>query len=190
MRRTVRHFSDKAVPQSVIEDCVMAAASAPSGANKQPWHFAVVKDKSVKKQIREAAEKEEKTFYEHRATNEWLRAIAHLGTDANKPFLEKAPYLIVVFEQRYGLDENGRKTRNYYTTESVGIAVGMLITALHMAGLATLTHTPAPMNFLNGILKRPKNEKPFVILVTGYPDDAATVPNIYKKSFSEVATIY
>jgi nitroreductase len=187
-RRTVRHFSSRPVDRDVIENCLLAAGSAPSGANLQPWHFVVIGDSGVKSQIREAAEKEEREFYGGRAPQEWLDALAPLGTDASKPFLEAAPYLIAIFAQSYGLLPDGRKVKNYYVQESVGIATGMLITALHHAGLASLTHTPSPMGFLNAILHRPVNEKAFLLLVVGYPADDAVVPAITKKALSEVAT--
>lgn len=187
-RRSVRDFSDRPVDRTVIEECVRAAGSAPSGANKQPWHFVVVSDPDVKHAIREAAEEEERTFYEERAPQEWLEALAPLGTDPNKPFLERAPYLIAIFAQNYGVRDDGSKEKHYYTSESVGIATGMLITALHHAGLATLTHTPSPMNFLNEILERPDNERAFLLLVVGYPADDATVPAIDKKPLSDIAT--
>ena len=187
-RRTVRDFSDKPVPIEVIEDCVRAAGTAPSGANMQPWHFVVVSDPAVKRRIRVEAEKEEKEFYERRAPQEWLDALAPLGTDQNKPFLETAPYLVVVFAENFGLLPDGRRVKHYYATESVGIATGILITALHHAGLATLTHTPNPMGFLNEILGRPENERPFLVVVTGYPADDAVVPKITKKSLDEIAT--
>lgn len=160
-RRTVRDFSDRPVPREVIEDCIRAAGTAPNGANQQPWHFTVVSDPEVKKEIRKAAEKEEQEFYENRATDEWLEALAPLGTDPQKPFLEKAPYLIAIFSQRYGLKENGEKVTHYYVKESVGIATGMLITAIHNAGLASLTHTPSPMGFLNEYWIGPKTSGPF-----------------------------
>jgi nitroreductase len=187
-RRTVRHFSTRAVPREVIEQCLLAAGGAPSGANLQPWHFVVVGDPDVKRRIREAAEEEEREFYAHRAPQEWLDALAPLGTDANKPFLEDAPYLIAIFAQSYGVLPDGRKVKNYYVQESVGIATGMLITAIHLAGLASLTHTPSPMGFLNEILQRPANEKPFLLLVTGYPAGDAMVPDIGKKPLAEIAT--
>ena len=187
-RRTVRDYADRPVPRQVIEDCLLAAASAPCGANMQPWHFVVVSDSAVKRQIREGAEKEEYAFYHHIAPPEWLAALEPLGTDEHKPFLEAAPYLIVVFAQAYGVLPDGRAVKNYYVNESVGIATGMLITALHHAGLATLTHTPSPMKFLNSILKRPANERPFLILVVGYPAADARVPVITKKPLSEIAT--
>ena len=171
-----------------IENCILAAGTAPNGANKQPWHFAVVSDPDMKAQIRVAAEKEEKEFYEHRASAEWLAALEPLGTDWHKPFLQSAPYLIVIFEEKYEVDADGNKIKNYYTKESVGIATGMLITAVHNAGLASLTHTPNPMGFLNRILKRPANEKAFLVLVVGYPADDATVPDLGKKPLEEIAT--
>ncbi len=180
-RRTVRDFSDRPVPRDIIAACVQAAGQAPSGANMQPWHFEVVGDPVIKKKIRLAAEEEEQRFYEGRASEEWLDALAPLGTDAEKPFLETAPWLIVIFEQRYGLDQDGEKIRYYYTKESVGLASGFLIAALHNAGLASLTHTPSPMGFLNRILERPGNEKPFLLLVTGYPAEGAVVPGITRK---------
>ena len=180
-RRTVREFSDRPVPREIIENALRAASTAPSGANLQPWHFVVVSGAETKKQIREAAEVEEREFYEHRASSEWLEALAPLGTDSNKPFLETAPYLIAIFLQKFGTLPDGRKVKHYYPTESTGIATGILITALHHAGLATLTHTPSPMKFLNEILGRPKNERPFLLLVTGYPADNAKVPDIQRK---------
>lgn len=189
-RRTVRDFSDREVPREIIEDCIRAAGRAPNGANKQPWHFAVVSDPQVKKQIREAAEEEEREFYERRATDEWLQALAPLGTDASKPFLEKAPYLIAIFSQSYGMTDEGEKETHYYVKESVGIATGMLITAIHKAGLASLTHTPSPMGFLNEILDRPDNERPFLLLVVGFPQEDAKVPDINKKSLDEIASFH
>ena len=180
-RRSVRDFSSREVSQRVIENAITAAASAPSGANMQPWHFVAVGNNDTKRKIRLAAEEEERALYEHRASDEWLDALAPLGTDANKPFLETAPWLIAIFSQKFTLDEDGRKHKNYYTSESVGIATGFLITALHNAGLATLTHTPSPMTFLRKILKRPDHEKPFLLLVTGYPADDAMVPDITRK---------
>lgn len=187
-RRTVRDFSSQAVDPEVIEECLLAAGGAPSGANLQPWHFVVVSDPAVKKQIREGAEKEEREFYHGRAPQEWLDALAPLGTDDQKPFLETAPYLIAIFAQSYGVLPDGRKVKNYYVQESVGIATGMLITAIHHAGLVSLTHTPSPMGFLNTILNRPPNEKPYLLLVVGYPADGAMVPDIGKKPLSEIAT--
>lgn len=187
-RRTVREFSARAVPRSVIEDCLRAAGTAPNGANLQPWHFVAVSAAAVKREIREAAEAEEREFYEERAPDEWLEALAPLGTSADKPFLDTAPCLIAIFEQRYGIRPDGSRVKHYYTKESVGIATGMLITALHRSGLATLTHTPSPMGFLNDILGRPDNERPFLLLVVGYPADDARVPDIDKKPLGEIAT--
>jgi len=187
-RRTVRHFSSREVPRGIIEDCVRAASTAPSGANMQPWHFVVISDPGVKAKIRVAAEKEEREFYDHRAPQEWLDALAPLGTGPNKPFLETAPFLIAIFAQEYGLLPDGGRVKHYYVTESVGVATGILITALHTAGLATMTHTPSPMGFLGEILGRPKNERAFLLLVAGYPADDAVVPVIPKKPFEEMAT--
>jgi nitroreductase len=187
-RRTVRDFSDRPVPRAVIENCLLAAGTAPNGANMQPWHFAVVSDPAIKKQIREAAEIEEREFYERRATPEWLADLAPLGTDANKPFLETAPYLIIVFSQSYALQPDGTKQKHYYVQESVGIATGMLITAIHHAGLVSLTHTPSPMKFLTEICGRPAHERAFLILVVGYPAEDATMPDISKKALDEIAT--
>jgi iodotyrosine deiodinase len=187
-RRTVRDFSDKPAPREVIENCLKAAGTAPNGANIQPWHFVVVSDPALKKRIREAAEAEERAFYESRASEEWLAALEPFGTNAEKPFLETAPHLIVIFAQSYGFDEAGRKVKHYYVQESVGIATGLLVTAVHHAGLVSLTHTPSPMNFLNEICGRPANERPFLILVVGYPAENATVPGISKKPLEEIAT--
>jgi len=184
-RRTVREFSDRPVPRDIIETALMAANTAPSGANLQPWHFVAVSGAATKKKIREAAEIEEREFYDHRATPEWLAALEPIGTDPNKPFLEIAPYLIAVFLQKFGVLEDGRKVKHYYPTESTGLATGILITALHQAGLVCLTHTPSPMKFLNEILGRPKSERPFLLLVTGYPAKDAEVPNINRKSLEE-----
>ena len=188
-RRTVRDFSPRPVPRAIIEDCLLAAGSAPNGANHQPWHFVVVGDPGVKKQIRVAAEKEEQAFYSGRAPDAWLEALAPLGTDEHKPFLEIAPWLIVIFAESYALMPDGTRRKNYYVSESVGIATGLLIAALHHAGLASLTHTPSPMRFLNRILGRPANERPFLLLVTGYPADDARVPVIGKKTLQEIATL-
>jgi len=187
-RRTVRAFSDRAVPREVIETALRAAGTAPSGANLQPWHFVVVGDAATKKKIRDAAEAEEREFYAHRASPEWLAALAPLGTDSSKPFLETAPYLIAVFLQKYGRLADGRKVKHYYPAESTGLATGILITALHVAGLATLTHTPSPMKFLNEILGRPTSERPFLLLVVGYPADGARVPDIHRKDLADFAT--
>jgi iodotyrosine deiodinase len=187
-RRTVREFSDRPVPQDIIETALKAANTAPSGANLQPWHFAVVSGSETKKKIREAAEVEEREFYEHRASPEWLAALEPLGTDSDKPFLETAPYLIAVFLQKFGMLEDGRKVKHYYPTESTGLATGILITALHQAGLVCLTHTPSPMKFLNEILGRPSSERPFLLLVTGYPAIDAEVPDIERKPLEEFAS--
>ena len=184
-RRTVREFSDRPVPKDIIEVALRTANTAPSGANLQPWHFAVVSGAATKKKIRAAAEVEEREFYEHRATEEWLAALEPLGTNEHKPFLETAPYLIAVFVQKFGVLPDGRKVKHYYPTESTGLAAGILITALHQAGLATLTHTPSPMKFLNEILGRPKSERPFLLLVVGYPADDARVPDIQRKPLEE-----
>jgi nitroreductase len=186
-RRTVRNFSAQPVDRSIIENCLRTAGTAPSGANQQPWRFIVVSDQAVKRQIREAAEKIERGFYSKEATKKWVNALEHLGTGPMKPFLENAPYLIAIFSQLYSYSANGEKKKHYYVSESVGIATGILITALHHAGLASLTYTPANMRFLNKILKRPSNEKPFMILVVGYPSENALVPAIQKKSLEEIA---
>ena len=187
-RRTVREFSDKIVPMGVIKNIIKAASSAPSGANKQPWHFVVVRDPYLKRKIRIAAEKEEKEFYTNRAPDSWLEDLNQFKTDWNKPFLEKAPFLIVVFRQSYA-DLGSTKKKNYYVSESVGIACGVLLTAIHNAGLVSLTHTPSPMGFLEKILKRPKNEKAFLLIPVGYPDGNARVPNLKKKRYKEIATV-
>ncbi|MDP1963698.1 MAG: nitroreductase family protein [Reyranella sp.] len=175
-RRTVRDFDRRPVPREVIETCLLAAGTAPSGANLQPWHFAVIEDPAAKKRIRIAAEAEERAFYGGRAPAEWLEALEPLGTDADKPFLEDAPLLIAIFAQKSGARPDGRRVKNYYVPESVGIATGFLIAALHDAGLATLTHTPSPMGFLNEICARPKWEKPTILLVVGYPRTGCRVP--------------
>jgi iodotyrosine deiodinase len=184
-RRTVRHFAPSPVPRGVIEACLDAAGAAPSGANRQPWHFVAVSDPGVKRRIREAAEQEEEAFYGGRAPREWLDALAPLGTDARKPFLEDAPWLIAVFAESWGVDEAGDRIRNYYVTESVGIATGFLLAALHRAGLGTLTHTPSPMRFLGEVLGRPDNERPFLLVVTGHPADDARVPVLRKKGLKD-----
>jgi iodotyrosine deiodinase len=192
-RHSVRSFSERAVPRAIIETCIRAAGTAPSGANHQPWHFAVIGSVAVKKQVREKAEIEERAFYNDRRAGEiWLSALEPLGTDASKPYLEKAPWLIAIFAQRKGFTEEGRKQKNYYVPESVGIATGFLINALHNCGLATLTHTPNPMKFLNEICGRDKTERPYVLLVAGYPSDDATVPThaLKKKDLSEIATFF
>jgi nitroreductase len=186
-RRTVREYSDRPIPIEVIKNALLAAGTAPSGANMQPWYFVVVSNPEIKKEIRKAAEKEEKAFYQSRASEEWLRALKPLRTDENKPFLETAPCLIVVFSKRVSADEEGKEHKNYYITESVGIAIGILITALHLSGLATLTYTPSPMRFLNEILGRPDNERPVLILVTGYPNRNAKVPMISKYRLDQIS---
>lgn len=186
-RRSVRDFSNRPVDRSVLEDCLRTASTAPSGANQQPWRFVVVSDLTVKRQIREAAEKIEKEFYSKKATEKWVTDLDHLGAVPDKPFLETAPYLIVIFSQLYSFSTNGGKKKHYYVSESLGIATGMLITALHHAGLVSLTYTPSRMRFLNRILSRPPNEKPFMILVVGYPSEDAVVPAIKKKSLEDIA---
>jgi len=188
-RRTVRDYSDEAIPESVILDAVAAANSAPSGANKQPWHFAVIKDPDIKRQIRAAAEEEERAFYSGRHGMDWVDEVARLGTNADKPFLETAPYLIIIFRQPYGLEEDGSRDKHYYVPESCGIAAGMLISALHNAGLATLTHTPNPMAFLGEICGRPSYEKAMMIVVAGLPAKDAHVPDLVKKGLDEKATV-
>ncbi len=184
-RRSIRFFSDRDVPFEIIENVIKTAGTAPSGAHKQPWTFVVVSSQEIKSKIRQAAEKEERISYEGRMSDEWLRDLAPLGTDWRKPFLEIAPYLIIVFRQQYGL-KDGVKHKHYYVNESAGIAVGMLISAIHNAGLVTLTHTPSPMKFLRNILERPENEVPFVLLPVGYPADDATVPDLDRKSIDEI----
>lgn len=188
-RRTVRDFADRPVPRAIIEDCLRAAGTAPSGANQQPWHFVAVADPDVKRRIRAAAEAEEREFYAHRAPPEWLEALAPLGTDASKPFLEVAPWLIAVFIRRFERRPDGSKRKHYYTDESVGLATGLLVATLHHAGLVSLTHTPSPMKFLNDILGRPKDlERPFLLLVTGFPAPGARVPDIARKPLPEYTT--
>lgn len=187
-RRTVREFSDRPVPREVIERCLLAAGTAPNGANLQPWHFVVVSDPQTKHEIRIRAEQEEHEFYTRRAPKGWLDALAPLGTDEHKPFIEVAPYLIVIFAKTHDVRTDGSTLKHYYVKESVGIATGFLIAALHHAGLAMLTHTPSPMDFLNDVLKRPAHEKPFLNLVVGYPGEGAKVPNIMKKPLDEIAT--
>lgn len=191
-RHTVRDFTDAPVPQEIMEACIAAAGRAPSGANHQPWHFCLVGDKELKNEIRLAAEEEERAFYEGRAGEEWLEALDPIGTDANKAFLDVAPWLIAVFAQRRGGIEVGMDKKNYYINESVGIACGFLIAALHHAGLATLTHTPKPMTFLNGKLNRPANEKPFLLIVTGKPASNAQIPHhaLIKKSVKDILTVF
>jgi len=187
LRRSIRDFSDRPVPREIIEDCLRAAGTSPSGANMQPWFFSVVSDPEVKRRIRKASEEKECEFYKKRAPKKWLDALKPLGTDAHKPFLETAPYLITIFSQRYGVLPDGNTKKHYYVTESVGIATGVLITAIHNAGLVSLTYTPSPMNFLNKILGRPVNERPFLILVVGYPAEHAAVPEIGRKSLTEIS---
>ena len=189
-RRTVRDFSPDPVPREVIEQCLLAAGSAPSGANQQPWHFVAMgtDDADLRRRLRAAAEDEEREFYQTRAPAEWLAALAPLGTDADKPFLEIAPWLIAVFVEAHGVSADGAVVKHYYATESVGLATGILITALHDAGLVTLTHTPSPMGFLNTMLGRPTNERPFLLLVTGYPAPGARVPDITRKQLDQIAT--
>ena len=187
-RRTVRDFSEKPVSRDVIEACIRTAGTAPSGANQQPWRFVAVSNPGVKKRIREAAEAEEREFYEHRAPDEWLKALAEFGTDANKSFLEAAPWLIAVFYERTGPEVDGHKAKRYYPHESTGIATGLLIAALHKAGLATLTHTPSPMAFLNEVLERPKNEVPYLLMVVGLPSDSCRVPDIQRMALQDIVT--
>jgi nitroreductase len=187
-RRTVRHFDPRPLPEGVLEDCLRAAGTAPSGANLQPWHFVVVRDAETKRQIRIAAEEEERAFYAGRAPQEWLDALAPLGTDADKPFLEIAPVLIAVFGERWGVGPNGERLKRYYVDESVGLATGLLIQGLHHAGLATLTHTPSPMRFLSEVLERPANERAFLLLVVGYPSPDAKVPDIGRKPLGDFTT--
>jgi len=187
-RRTVRDFSKRAVPREVIEQCIRAAGTAPSGANLQPWHFVAVSEPAIKREIRASAESEEREFYQHRAPKAWLEALAPLGTDSNKPFLETAPWLIAVFAQPFRTLEDGTRSPTYYAIESVGIATGMLVTAVHHCGLAALTHTPSPMGFLNRILGRPTHEKPFLLLVLGHPANGAMVPDVGRKALDQIST--
>lgn len=189
-RRSVRHFSDKEVPIEVIENIIKTASTAPSGANKQPWTFCVVKSAEIKKEIRLAAEEEERKSYNERMNDEWLEDLKHLGTDANKPFLETAPYLIIVFKRAFEYNLNGKKQQNYYVNESVGLACGFLISAIHNAGLVTLTHTPSPMRFLEKILKRPDNERAFLLLPVGYQAEEAYVPDIKRKPLETIMKLY
>ena len=187
-RRTIRDFSDRPVRREVIEQCIRSAGTAPNGANLQPWHFVAISNPDVKREIRVAAEIEEKEFYTKRAPKEWLAALAPLGTDSSKPFLETAPWLIAIFVQLYRILADGTRSKTYYAIESVGIATGLLVTAVHSCGLASLTHTPSPMGFLNRILGRPQHEKPFLLLVVGHPADAAMVPNISRKPLEEISS--
>ena len=188
-RRSVRDFSRDDFPIDIIKNCIKSASTAPSGANKQPWHFVIVKDPIIKRKIRKAAEIEEKEFYGGRAPKEWLDDLNQFGTDWNKPFLEEAPYLIVIFSKKFDINDDGTYKKNYYVSESVGIASGLLLTALHNAGLVTLTHTPSPMAFLSDILNRPPSDKPYLIIPVGFPSENAEVPNIKKKTFKEICTI-
>ncbi len=187
-RRSVRNFSSRSVPRSVIEQCLLAAGTAPSGANQQPWQFVAISDQDTKHRIRIAAEVEEREFYQRRAPDEWLDALAPIGTDAHKPFLETAPWLIAIFAESFGRDAGGQSRKHYYVSESVGIATGLLITAFNHCGLATLTHTPSPMRFLNELLQRPSNERPFLLLVVGFPTEDCTVPTLTKKTLDEIST--
>jgi nitroreductase len=191
-RHSVRHFSPAPVSRAVIETCIRAAGTAPSGANHQPWHFACVSDPATKRSIREAAEAEERQFYAGRAGEAWLGDLKKIGTDANKPFLETAPWLIAIFAERYAVDAQGNRSKNYYVPESVGIATGFLISALHQAGLATLTHTPNPMKFLNTILHRPKSERPYLLLVVGHPAADARIPRAatVKKPLQQITSFF
>ncbi len=189
-RRSVRNFSDRAVDRAIIDNAILSAGSAPSGAHKQPWHFVVVEGQQTKALIRKAAEAEESEFYNRRAPQAWLDDLKVFETDENKPFLETAPYLIAVFLQRNTIDEKGEKHKNYYMPESVGIATGMLISALHFSGLATLTHTPSPMKFLGEILQRPTNEKAYMLIVAGYPAEGATVPDLQRKKLDEIMSTF
>ena len=188
-RRSVRDFSSDDFPIDIIKNCIKSASTAPSGANKQPWHFVIVKDPKIKRKIRKAAEIEEKEFYGRRAPKEWLDDLNQFGTDWNKPFLEEAPYLIVIFSKKFDINDDGTNKKNYYVSESVGIASGLLLTALHNAGLVTLTHTPSPMAFLSDVLNRPPSDKPYLIIPVGFPSENAKVPNIKKKTFKEICTI-
>jgi len=189
-RRTVRDFSDKPIPKEVIENIILSASSAPSGAHKQPWTFCIVSDPSIKSEIRRAAEKEEYESYTNRMSEDWLNDVRALQTDWQKPFLEVAPYLIIVFKKAYDLLPDGSKKKNYYVNESVGLACGVLLTAIHHAGLVALTHTPSPMNFLSTILKRPENERPFLLIPVGYPHPETYVPQLTRKNLEQVAKFY
>jgi iodotyrosine deiodinase len=189
-RRSIREFSNTKVDEKTIRNIITIAASAPSGANKQPWHFVAIKSVDLKSKIREAAENEEKINYSGRMSDEWLKDLAQFGTTWEKPFIDIAPWIIVVFKKSYDIDNERNKSKNYYVNESVGIACGFLIAAIHMAGLVTLTHTPSPMNFLQNILERPENEKPYLLLPVGYPAVDAMVPNILKKDLDQTLTIF
>jgi len=189
-RRTVREFSNKPIPKEVVDNLIKTASTAPSGAHKQPWTFCVVSNPEIKKKIRVAAENEENKSYKSRMNDEWLEALRQLGTDWHKPFLETAPYLIVIFKKAYDLDENGNKKNNYYVNESVGLAAGFFLTAIHNAGLVALTHTPSPMNFLIKILDRPENERPFLLIPVGYPAEEVYVPDLTRKPLHKIAVYY
>lgn len=189
-RRTARDFSDRPIPREVIDNILLAASTAPSGAHKQPWTFCVIADPTIKSEIRKAAEQEELESYQNRMSDEWLEALKPIGTDWHKPFLETAPYLIVVFKKSYDLDNSGSKSNNYYVNESVGLAAGFLLTAIHNAGLIALTHTPSPMNFLTKILKRPENERPFLLIPIGYPAEKVYVPKLKRKELGDIAEFY
>ncbi|PCI86181.1 MAG: nitroreductase family protein [Hyphomicrobiales bacterium] len=186
-RRTIRHYSPEPVPRTIIENCLKVAGTAPSGAHQQPWHFCAISNPKAKEVIRNAAEVEEEAFYESKASPEWLNALAPLGVDSNKQFIETAPWVIAIFAKKYGIDENGNKIKHYYFNESVGLATGMLITALHNVGLSTLTHTPSPMGFLNELCDRPKNEKPYMLLIIGYPEDECQVPDIKRLPLDKIS---
>jgi len=189
-RRSVREFTDKDVPKEIIENIIKTAGTAPSGAHKQPWTFCIIRNKELKSKIRDLAEAEEKKNYEGRMSERWIKDLAHLGTDDVKEFIDIAPWIIIVLKKSYDFDENGEKTQNYYVNESVGIASGMLIAAIHNAGLVTLTHTPSPMNFIAKALGRPENEKPYLLLPVGYADDNCRVPDIYRKDFKDIAIYF
>ncbi|MEH0156074.1 nitroreductase family protein [Limibacter armeniacum] len=189
-RRSIREFSDKPIPDAIIRDIIMAASTAPSGAHKQPWTYCVVTDPEIKKQIRKAAEEEEYESYHNRMSDQWLKDLEPLGTDWHKPFLEVAPCLIIIFKRVYELDQDGKKRNNYYVNESVGLSAGMLLTAIHQAGLVSLTHTPSPMNFLQKILDRPENERPYLLIPVGYPSAGVTVPDLTRKQEDEVIVYY
>ncbi len=189
-RRTVRDFSERAIPKEVIDNILLAASTAPSGAHKQPWTFCVVSNPKTKSKIRKAAEQEELESYDGRMSEEWLEALKPIGTDWHKPFLETAPYLIIIFKKSYDLDGEGNKKNNYYVNESVGLAAGFLLTAIHQAGLVALTHTPSPMNFLSKILNRPTNERPYLLIPIGYPADKVYVPKLERKPLEDIAEYY
>ena len=189
-RRSVRDYSEQPIAKEVIENIIKTASTAPSGAHKQPWTFCAISNPALKAKIRKAAEIEEKESYENRMSEEWLKDLEHIGTDHHKPFITEAPWIIVAFKKTYDIDSNGNKTKNYYVNESCGIAAGMLISAIHNAGLATLTHTPSPMNFLSDLLKRPKNEKAFLLLPVGYPKEQVYVPDLKRKALNDISEFY